>query len=153
MIDTPKIVDTSALVTAVVRLTVPRTEIQTVMGPAIQEVLAAVAAQRLQPTGPIFSRHLRMDPDVFDFEVGVPVKLPVTPTGRVIASALPAVRAARTEYHGGYEGLGAAWGEFETWMQSHGHAAASGLWESYVTGPESGQTPDHWRTELTRPLL
>ena len=70
------------------------------MGPAIAEVMAAVVAQGLAPAGPVFSHHLRMDPDTFDFEVGVPVKAPVSATGRVNASQLPAATVARTVYHG-----------------------------------------------------
>ncbi len=86
MLDKPQIVRTEAQLTAVIRLTIPRAEIQTVMGPAIAEVMAAVAAQGLAPAGPVFSHHLRMDSDTFDFEVGVPLKAPVSATGRVNAS-------------------------------------------------------------------
>ena len=51
MIELPKIVETEAQITAVIRLTVPRAEIQKVMGPAIQEVLSTVAAQKIAPAG------------------------------------------------------------------------------------------------------
>jgi hypothetical protein len=43
------------------------------MGPGLRELMAAVAAQGIAPTGPWFSNHLRMDPDIFDFEISVPV--------------------------------------------------------------------------------
>ncbi len=95
MIDKPHIVQTEAELTAAIRLTIPRAEIQSVMGPAIAEVMAAIAAQGIAPAGPVFSHHLRMDPDTFDFEVGVPVMAPVSATGRVKASQLPAVTVAR----------------------------------------------------------
>src|SRR4029453_15176133 len=106
MLDRPQIVQTEGQSTAVIRLTIPRAEIQTVMGPAIAEVMAAVTAQGLAPAGPVFSHHLRMDPDTFDFEVGVPVKAPVSATGRVNASQLPAATVRRTVYHAPYEGRG-----------------------------------------------
>jgi len=122
------------------------------MGPAIVEVMETLAAQGVAPAGPIFSHHLRMDPDVFDFEVGVPVMKAVSATGRVVASELPAATVARTVYHGDYEGLGSAWGEFGEWIAAEGHKPAEDLWESYVTGPESDPDPDTWRTELNRPL-
>jgi hypothetical protein len=51
MLDRPQIVQTEAQPTAVIRLTIPRAEIQTVMGPAIAEVMAAVTAQGLAPAG------------------------------------------------------------------------------------------------------
>lgn len=153
MIDTPKITQTGVQLTAIIRLTVPREEIRNVMGPAIGEVMAAVAAQGSAPSGPVFSHHLRMDPAVFDFEVGVPVPKLVSPAGRVKPGQLPATRVARTVYHGDYEGLGAAWGEFDAWIRANGHTPRPDLWESYVAGPESNPEPATWRTELTRPLI
>lgn len=153
MIETPQILDTDARLTAVIRLTVPRNEIQTVMGPAIGEVMAAVAAQGLTPTGSVFSYHLKMDPDVFDFEVGVPVASPVAATGRVQPGRLPAATVARTVYRGPYEGLGCAWGELCDWIKSEKLVSGPDLWECYVAGPESSPDPVNWRTELNRPLL
>lgn len=127
MLDKRQIVQTEAQPTAVIRLTIPRAEIQNVMGPAIAEVLAAVAAQGIAPAGPVFSHHLKMDPDIFDFEVGVLVMVPVSAMGRVIASQLPAATVARTVYHGAYEGLGPAWGEFIAWIAAEGHEPAADL--------------------------
>ena len=66
-----------------VHVTVPRAEIQKVMGPGIDEVKAAIAAQGIATAGPWFTHHLTMDPKVFDFEICVPVKSPVSETGRV----------------------------------------------------------------------
>lgn len=152
MIDTPEITQTTAQQTAVVHLTIPREEIQTVMEPAIREVMAAVAAQGITPSGPLFSYHLRVDPALFDFEVGVPVATPVAATGRVKAGQLPAARVARTIYQGPYEGLGAAWGELNAWIKAEGHTPEAGLWERYVAGPESSPDPSAWRTELNRAL-
>jgi effector-binding domain-containing protein len=152
VIDKPEIVRTQAQATAVIRLTIPRAEIQSVMGPAIAEVMGAIAAQGIPLAGPVFSHHFRMEPDTFDFEVGVPVTGPVSETGRVKASQLPAATVARTVYHGPYEGLTAAWGEFGEWITSKGHKPAANLWECYVAGPESNPAPATWRTELNRPL-
>jgi effector-binding domain-containing protein len=152
MIDTPAITTTAEQPTAVIHLTIPRSEIQKEMGPAHQELFSTLAAQGIAPTGPWFSHHFRMDPATFDFEVGVPVSAPVKPTGRVASSRLPAARVARTVYRGGYEGLGAAWGEFESWMNGAGLKPAPELWEIYAAGPESGSDPAGWRTELNRPI-
>ncbi len=152
MIDTPEIIKTSRQAAATIRFTIPRDQIQQVMGPAIQEVMATVAAQGIKPAGPLFSHHFRMDPGVFDFEVGVPVSEPVAAAGRVLPGELPAATVLRTIYHGDYEGLGPAWGEFGSWAAEHGYSTAQDLWECYVTGPESGQGPAGWQTELNRPL-
>ncbi len=151
MIDTPQITQTEARNAAVIRLTVPRQEIGNVMAPAMSELTDAVAAQGVTPAGPMFAHHLRMDPDTFDLELGLPVSAPVQ-GGRVQSGGLPAVTVARTTYHGGFEGLSGAWDELHAWMRAHGHEPAADLWESYVSGPESNPDPATWRTELTQPL-
>src|SRR3954453_3507597 len=96
MIDTPRVTETEGQLIAVLHLTVPRSEIRNVMGPGLRELTAAVAAQGIAPAGPWFTHHLRMDPEVFDFEIGVPVPAPVAAAGRVKPSRRPALRVART---------------------------------------------------------
>ena len=152
MIDEPKVVETEAQKAAVIHLTIPREKIQEEMGPGYNELMSTLKAQGITPTGPWFSHHFRMDPKVFDFEIGVPVAAEVKATGRVKPGTLPAAKVARTTYRGGYDGLGPAWGEFEAWLSKNGHAAAPDLWEVYSAGPETGNDPDLYRTELNRPL-
>lgn len=153
MLDVPQIVRVAAQAAAVIPFRIPRAEIQQVMGPGIQELMATVAAQGITPVGPVFSHHFRMDPEFFEFEVGVPVAKPVKPQGRVKPGQLPGATVARTTYRGGYEGLGAAWNDFDTWVQAEGYAPAPDLWECYTAGPESGPDPATWRTDLYRPLI
>ncbi|HEY3271911.1 MAG TPA: GyrI-like domain-containing protein [Geothrix sp.] len=153
MLDVPQIIQVAAQAAAVIPFRIPRSAIQQVMGSGIQELLATLATQGIAPVGPVFSHHFRMDPDVFEFEIGVPIIDPVAPAGRVRPGGLPAATVARTTYRGGYEGLGHAWGEFEAWLRAAGHTPALDLWECYAAGPESGPDPAAWRTELVRPLL
>ena len=152
MIDEPKVVETSEQKAAVIHITVPRDKIQEVMGPGHTELMSALKEQGIKPAGPWFSHHFRMDPAVFDFEIGVPVADEVKPSGRVKPGTLPATKVARTTYRGGYEGLGSAWGEFNAWLDTHGHAVAGDLWEVYAAGPETGNDASLYRTELNRPL-
>jgi len=123
-----------------------------VFAPAVHEILGTLAKQGLAPAGPVFAHHLRLDPASFDFELGVPVARDVMPAGRVRPGALPERRVARTVYHGAYEGLPAAWGEFESWIRRNGHRPADACLEVYVRGPESDADASTWRTELNRPL-
>lgn len=153
MIDTPEITTTRAQLTAMIHLTIPRSEIRVAMGPGIQEVMAAVKAQAIGPAGPWFTHHLRMEPGIFDFEICVPVTAPVVAVGRVAPGTTVATKAAaRAVYHGSYEGLGAAWGEFRAWIAANGHVMQPDLYEYYLTGPESSADPADWRTELEQPL-
>jgi effector-binding domain-containing protein len=153
VLETPQVMETADQLTAFIHLTVPRAEIRSVMAPGLGEVKAAIAAQGIAPAGPWFTHHLRMDPALFDFEVCVPVEEPVAAAGRVKPGRLPAARVARVVYRGPYEGLGAAWGEFDAWIAANGHKPGTDLWECYVAGPESNPDPAAWRTELNRPLV
>lgn len=153
MLETPQVTETADQLTAFIHLTVPRAEIQKVMAPGLGEVRAAIAAQGIAPAGPWFTHHLRMDPAIFDFEICVPVEEPVAAAGRVKPGRLPAARVARVVYRGPYEGLGAAWGEFNAWVAANGLKTGTDLWECYVAGPESSPDPAAWRTELNRPLV
>jgi effector-binding domain-containing protein len=150
MIDTPEVVESPAQPTAAIRFTIPRAEIQAVMGPAFGELFGAVGAQAI---GPAFSLHFRIEPEIFDFELGIPVSGPVREEGRVRASELPAAKVARTIYHGPYEGLAEAWGQLDAWIVANGHKGAPNLWERYVVGPESQDDPANWQTELNHPLV
>lgn len=153
MIDPPRIVEVPARPLAIVRLTIPREEIRQVMGPGIGEIYAALGAQGVAPAGPWLTHHLRMAPDIFDFEIAVPVPAPITPVGRVTNGKLPAARVAQTLYRGGYEGLGEAWSRFMAWIAAEGLTPAEDLWETYLTDPSTVSDPGKYQTELTRPLV
>src|SRR4029077_19159961 len=113
MLAAPEIIMTNVQEAAVIRLTIPRSEMMKVFGPAVGELMAALAAQGVDPVGAGFAHHLKMSPDTFDFELGVKVSAPVKATGRVKPCQLPAVKVARTVYSGPYEGLPSAWGELD----------------------------------------
>jgi effector-binding domain-containing protein len=152
MIDNPQIVQTTAHQAAIIRLTIPRNEMMKTFGPAVQELMSTLADQGVKPVGAVFAHHLRMPPDMFDFELGVEVAAPVKAAGRVKPGQLPAAKVARTVYHGPYDGLPDGWGEFVRWMKANGHEQAEDLWEVYQVGPQSSPDPADWQTELNRPL-
>jgi len=151
-ISQPRLIETRARHTAVIHLTIPRAEMMHVFGPAVQELVAALTAQGMPPTGSAFAHHLKMSPDTFDFELGFVTPSPVMSSGRVEPGRWPAQKAAHTVYSGPYEGLPAAWGAFLEWMKENERAPAPDLWEHYTVGPHASQNPADWRTELYRPL-
>src|SRR5260221_13514550 len=112
MLATQQIMETNVKEAAIIRLAVPRSEMMKVFGPAVGELMAVPAAQGVEPIGAVFAHHLKMSPDIFDFELGVRVAAPVNATGRVKPRQLPAVKVARTVYTGPYESLPSALGEF-----------------------------------------
>jgi effector-binding domain-containing protein len=152
MLELLQIVETESQPVAVIHLVVPRTEVQTVMSGAIDEVHRVLAAQKITPESPVFTHHLRMDPLIFDFEVGVSVATPVQAMGRVLAGNLPATTVARTVYRGPYEQLGQAWGEFDALLAAQGYTLGEDLWECYLA-PGQGSDASALRTELNRPIV
>ena len=152
MIDAPYTTQSPEQITARIHLTVPRSEIQRVMGSGFIEVKAAMAGQGIKAAGPWFTRHLRIDPEVFDFEICVPVSKEVTPTGRVQPGRLDERKVARTIYRGPYEGLREGWKQFSEWINKQGYKAAEERWECYLKGPEGSADPAEWETELNRPI-
>ena len=158
MIDKPQIKTTAEQHTACIRLKVTLAEMMQAFGPAVEELVATLTKQGMPPTGAAFAHHFRITggdgvPKEFDFEVGFTTEKPVAPAGRVYASQWPAQRVAHTTYHGPYEGLPDAWGEFTDWMEASGLKRAEDLWEHYVTGPQTTPDSSQWRTEIYRPLL
>ena len=131
-----------------IQLNIPREEIRNVMEPGLKEIMGVLAAQGIEPSGPWFTHHFRMEPGIFDFEICVPVATPVKPAGRVEPGEWSAMTVARTIYQGPYGGLAAAWKEFNEWVASSRHTPAEDLWERYVSSP-----PRPARTELIRPLI
>jgi hypothetical protein len=56
MISIPEILQIEAEAAAVIRLTVPRSEMRKAFGPAVGELMAALAEQGVKPTSPTISR-------------------------------------------------------------------------------------------------
>src|SRR4051812_19007837 len=153
MLDEPQIFQTSARLTAFIPVVVPRERIREVMRPGREELMATVAEQGIEITGPWFTHHMRLDPEVFDFEISVPVASGVAASGRVQPGEWPAMTVARTVLHGGYEQLGAAWEEFDERVTALGHVLYPELRETYLVGPSDAAKPAAWRTELTRQVV
>jgi len=153
VIDTPRIAQMPDQLTAVIRMTGTQSEMQNETGNGYKELMAVLSATGIQPAGPWFTHHLRMDGETYDYEVGVPVSSPVPPAGRVRTGRWPAGTVARLVLTGSYEWLFGAWAELDAWIEAQGHTSAPDRWECYVRGPESTPDPSGWRTELNRPLI
>jgi effector-binding domain-containing protein len=153
MIETPKIVTLKPQTTAKIYQVIPCSQIQQEMGKALGELKAAILAQGIAVTGPWFTHHLQPPGENFNFEIGFPVAAVVKASGRVQPGEWPAMSVARTVYHGGYQGLGGAWGEFMEWIEKNDHNVTDEIWERYLLGPESGSDATAWETELNRLLI
>jgi effector-binding domain-containing protein len=152
-IEAPVLTDTPPQMAAAIHITVARSEIRSVMGPGLAEIIKAVKAQSIGPTGPWFTHQFEADPTAYDLDICVPVSAAVKSVGRVEKREIPGLKVVQTVYQGDYERLAEAWAEFHEWIHANGHAVATDFYERYVVGPESVPHPEGWRTELRRPLL
>lgn len=153
MIETPEVTPTDAERTGVIRFRIPKEKMQEIFGPAIRELMEVAGTQGVDVVGPVFAHHFAMEPEVFDFELGVPVAEPLEPSGRVEPGELSAMKVARTTYHGPYEGLPDAWGEFHQWIEGEDLPWRPDIVERYIVTPDGEPDPTKWRTELVRPLV
>jgi effector-binding domain-containing protein len=132
----------------VLHLEIPRGDIQKEMPLAIHQIMAAIKEQNLNVAGPMFAHHLNTSGDVFDMNVGFPVRGAVKAKGRVKPGKLPSARVAHVTYTGGYEGLFQAWDEFGTALGTRGCAGSGSILEVYTEGPEKHADPKNWKTDL-----
>jgi effector-binding domain-containing protein len=123
------------------------------MGAGHEELMRTVRAQQIEVTGPWFTHHLRLDQDVFDFHLSVPVATAVKRQGRVQPGEWPAMTVARAIYRGPYQGLGEAWEEFDEKVEAQGHRPMPDLREVYLVGPWTKTDPADFETELNRQIL
>lgn len=105
MIETPHIVRTEPQHYAAIQFAVPFEEVRNIMGPGVQKVFRTLQEQGIEPTGPWFTHHFKRPNPDFDFEICVPVDTPIRADGDVYPAVWPAMRVARTVYHGEYSGL------------------------------------------------
>ena len=84
---------------------------------------------------------------------------PVTASGRMYPSEMPAMRAARTTARGDYGILWSAWEAFTSWLDEHIPKLDSASWKTaadfyewYRIGPAVSESPSDWETDLIRPL-
>jgi hypothetical protein len=92
MLSAPHIINTDLQEAAVIRLTIQRSKMRELFGAAVGKLMTAPAAQGVEPVGAVFAHHLKMSPDIFDFELGVKISAPVTAAGRVKPGQLPTQR-------------------------------------------------------------
>lgn len=131
----------------------PRAEMGQAVQAALEEISEVFRAQQMAPAGPWFAHHHRRPTETFDFDVCFPVAGAVALGGRLHSASLPAMDVVRTAYHGPYEGLSSAWGEFIAWIEGQAYAVRKDFFEIYSIGPREAKEPEAWQTDLIFPLM
>ncbi|MCJ8505767.1 GyrI-like domain-containing protein [Kocuria flava] len=134
--------------TAVVRGTVAMEELRRFFDEAFRELGRAVARGEVVPDGAALALYPAEPGRTVALEVGFPVVDPVVPSGNIVPGRLPAGRVVELEHHGGYDGLGSAWGLLRTWAGEQGVVLGAPLWEVYETQPYPEADPASMRTRL-----
>jgi effector-binding domain-containing protein len=140
---------------AVIHFTIPRAEIGSVFGPAVEELIAALKAQNIAIAGPLFAHYLCESPDIFDVDVGFPTTTTTTLAnqGRVQSSTAPfAPKTAKATYTGPFDDLHQAWSDFGDQLAAAGYVRCTNNWEVYTVGPDMTDDPAQWQTDLFQPI-
>lgn len=144
----PEIVMHAAQPTAVVRGSVGMDQITAFYDSAYGAVAQALAQQGAEPAGAAFGFYLSIPTETFELEAGFPTAAPITSSGEVVASELPAGEVARAVHMGGYDSLGDSWDALMGWVTEQGRVPEGRMWEVYVTEPSPEMDPATLRTEL-----
>ena len=102
-------------------------------------VLPALGAGPVRPTFTLWHPPVY---GVFDMEPGVIVSRSFAPRGDVIASALPADRAAHFQLVGPYDGLPRAWAALLAWCAAQKLKLAGVNWEIYCDEDDDALQPE-----------
>lgn len=94
-------------------------------------VMHVVGEQGLAPAGPLFARFHEIGA-LISIEAGMPLAQPVTPSGVVIASSLPAGPVMRCEYRGDLDDLALIRDTMARLRRVHGLNEGGAPWASYL---------------------
>lgn len=151
----PTLVTVSEVTTAVVRGSLPVSELPGFFDSSFGKLAETVSAQQIGIAGPAFALYHRAPTDTADLEVGFAIDRAVRPegdVGAVVSSALPYGRVVRMVHAGGFDGLPDAWQRLQNWIEEQGLTPTSPVWEVYVTEPHPDMDPRDLRTELNWPI-
>ncbi len=102
------------------------------IGANLGAVGAYLEAEKLAPVGAPFTRTHGFADGVLEFECGFPLAAGARGRGRVIATELPAGKAATTVHVGSQETSEEAYKALHGWMEANGKTPAGAPWEVYT---------------------
>lgn len=145
--------------TAVVRGSLPPSEIPAFMHEALPAAFEAVGGAGFVPGGPPFSRYFAFGPEGVELESGVTIaEVPGGPerafdgAGRVQPGELPGGQVAVAWHVGPYDTIAETYERLMSWVAEQGREPAGAMWEVYWTDPSEEPDPATWRTEVLVPL-
>jgi effector-binding domain-containing protein len=123
-------------------------------GNLFNEVFAILGKYQVQPAGPpvgIYYDHEYQEQDV-DVEIAIPVSTNSEIADDVPIRELPPEKEVACIFHqGGYDTIGASYGNLMRWIEENGYEIVGAVREVYLRGPESGEQ-DNYLTEIQLPV-
>jgi effector-binding domain-containing protein len=142
--------NTEAVLTAVIRSSVPPGELSKFVPAACGEVWSFVRSAGLPRPG----RHVALYFDSGLVEVGAEISEPFVGNDRIHCSRLPTGRVVTTTHFGPYTRLSEAHAEIRRWCANNGHQLGKTCWEIYGHWDESWNAdPSRIRTDIFYLLL
>lgn len=134
-----------------VRAKVALADLPAFFGSAFHD-LAEVARQAgAEPSGMPFARYHSVPPAAVDVEAIMPVRRPVSPSGRVHAVELPGGSALQLRHLGPYDDLHTAYAELTRAMVERGLQPTDVPREVYLTDPQGVPDSSKWETLVIQP--
>ncbi len=124
-------------------------------GQLIGKAFAQLGQQGLKPAGAPLAMYY--DTEFHERNIDVEVAIPVatSPTESTPVSCvrqLPGGTVACLVHPGAYDSIGSAYATVLTWIQSNGYRVTGACREIYLRGPESGNDPASYVTEIQFPV-
>ncbi len=157
MLTLPKVVERQAQPYVAVRrrVTIPFGDI---VGPAMGALFDAIAANGLEPDGPVFFKYNIVNMPDLEIDFAVPVAAPFAGDDVLVGGVVPAGRYAELTYWGHYDNLIDANAVLIGWAKQREIAwdsttGADGehfvaRLESYPNSPEEEPDPEKWETTV-----
>ena len=138
--------------TAVVRSTIPVSDIPEFLGRAYEAVMRVLASQGIAPVGEPFAYYLGPPKTTVELEAGFPIAIPCAPAGEVVAGELPSGTIASATHVGPYETMVDTYAHLTDWITAQGLVPGGTMWETYLTDPQQEPDPTKWRTQIFWPV-
>lgn len=126
--------------------------LSTFFGRAFGVAAAAAAEAGVEIVGPPFGYYPTMPTEVVTVEAGFAVSGHVEAVGGAHGLVLPGGRAVRAMHIGPYDDLEITYADLQAWMTEHDLRPATGMWECYLSDPETEPDPRTWRTLIVWPV-
>ena len=121
-------------------------------GQLMGKAFAQLGQQGLKPAGAPFA--LYYDTEFHEQNVDVEVAIPVgaAPANSAAVRQLPGGTVACVVYQGGYDSIGSVYATLIAWIERNGYRITGACREIYLRGPESGNDPASYMTEVQFPV-